>query len=98
MSKTILSHITPEKIKGKHLDYQMKLKISNTTEKVLKLHINIQSPKYDEAGKPVYVEDEDEEDQDINPHYEYFNAHLLDEEYLDSQPYHGEASDEEVKP
>ena len=61
------------------------------------MQINILSPKYDELGKPIFV-DEDEDEQDPNPHYEYFNAHLLDEEYLDSQPYLGEASDEEVKP
>ena len=79
--------MTPEKIKGEHLDSQMLLKISDTTEKVLSLQINILSPKYDDGGKPIYEDEELEEDEDDfnpDPHYEYFNAHLLDDEYLDT--------------
>ena len=47
MSKTIMSLKTPEKIKGRHLDDQTRLKISNKKEKVLSLQINITTPKYD---------------------------------------------------
>ena len=60
----------------------MRLKISNKKEKVLSLLINIQSPKYDDEGKPLYIE-ESEEDEDDNPHDGYFNMHLLDEDFLD---------------
>ena len=88
---------TPEHIRGQHLDDKMRLKISNKKEKVLSLQINIQSPRYDENGKPVYL-DESEDVYD-NPHHGYFNIDLLDEEYLDSQPYLGEGSEDgEPKP
>ena len=31
-----------------------------------------------------------EDEYDDNPHHDYFNMHLLDEDYLDTQPYLGE--------
>lgn len=82
MSQMIMNLKTPEKIKGEHIDDQMRLKISHKKEKVLSLQINILSPKYDELGKPIY-QDESEDEFD-NPHHGYFNMHLLDEDYLDT--------------
>lgn len=44
------------------------------------------SPKYDEKGNPIYEDEEeyDEEDENIDPHHEYFNSYLLDEDYLNT--------------
>lgn len=100
MSKTILSHFTPKQLERDILDPESNLKISDATEKVLNLQITIMSPKYDDKGNPIYEDEEeyDEDDDNLNPHHEYFNSHLLDEDYLDSQPYRGEEADEQVKP
>ena len=72
---------TPEKIKGKHIDDKLRLKISHKKEKVLSLQINIESPMYDDKGKPIFP-DEDSEDYE-DPHFGHFNMHLLDEDHLD---------------
>lgn len=76
----------------------MRLKISHKKEKVLSLEINIKSPKYDENGQPIYFSESD--DDEDNPHYGFFNMHLLDEDFLDQQPYLGEGVEytEEPKP
>ena len=71
------------------MDDKTRVKISNKKETILSLQINIQSPKYDDSGQPTYL-DESEDEYDDNPHHDYFNMHLLDEDYLDSQPYLGE--------
>lgn len=88
MSKTIMNLKTPDKIKGQHINDQLRLKISHKKEKVLSLQINIDSPVYDDKGRPIYPEDEEDDYED--PHQGHFNIHLLSERHLDKQPYLGE--------
>ena len=52
---------------------------------MLTLKVTIAKQMYNENGKAIYFEES--EDEDENPHASFFNMHLLDEEYLDSQPY-----------
>lgn len=62
-------------------------------KKVLKLEIEINQPEYDEDGQIIHHE---EEEEDVLDNFdEYFNAHLLDEEYLDQQSYKGSMTDNE---
>jgi len=90
MSKTFQNLKTPEHIMGRYLDAQMRLKMSHKKGNVLRLEINIMSPKYDAGGAPVIPEEEEEDEEDANPHSAHFNIHLLDEDYLNAQPYLGE--------
>ncbi len=75
---------------GRYLDAQVRLKMSHKKGNVLRLEINIMSPKYDAGGAPVIPEEEEEDEEDANPHSAHFNIHLLDEDYLNAQPYLGE--------
>lgn len=56
--------------------------------KLINLKIELNAPEYDYEGKLLHPEDdkssEEEEDEIDDKLAEYFNAHLLDEEYLDA--------------
>lgn len=80
MSKTFMNLKTPDKIKGQNLDDQTKFKISTKKEKVLSLQININTPRYDDQGQPIFPDDDSDDFEDF--HFGYFNMHLLDEEVL----------------
>ena len=79
---------TPEKIKNK----------------IINLKIELNAPAYGDDGKLLHPEDEESEkseDEEIDDKLaQYFSAHLLDEDLLNSQIYEGsmssyEGSDEE---
>ena len=57
--------------------------------KILSLEIDVVEPQYDSEGEQIH--NTEREDEDTPPHLDQiFNAHLLDEEYMNEQPYVGE--------
>lgn len=62
---------------------------------MLSLEIEVNEPQYDEEGQLVLEDEEDEEEPDAFDGV--FNAHLLEEEYLDGQSYQGSMTDEEAQ-
>ncbi len=93
MSKVISKLKTPKIYRGMEIDERMKKKIRRMRNKVLDLEIVVEVPQYDENGDPIMDEDEDDEFE----HSGIFNAHMLEDEYLDQQEYVGETftSDED---
>lgn len=84
MSELIKNQTTPKNIRGVQIDENQKLKYSNRKTKILNLEIDIELPEYDAEGQ-VIVPDEESDEIDA-PHLDgVFMAHLIDEEYLDSQ-------------
>jgi hypothetical protein len=82
---------TPEKIKNK----------------IINLKIELNAPAYGDDGKLLHPEDDESEkseDEEIDDKLaQYFNAHLLDEDLMNSQIYEGsmssyEGSDQEGVP
>lgn len=92
MSKLIKNTKTPKIVRGLEIDEHLKHKIRETKQKVLGLEIVVEDIEYDSQGKQIRNE-VDEDEEEYNDVFEgIFNAHLLDEEYLDQQPYEGETS------
>lgn len=62
-------------------------------KKALTLKIDLNAPKYTETGDLQNFSDEDPEDEE---HFiGIFNAHLLEDDYLDKQSYKGSMTDDE---
>mmetsp|Transcript_15904 Transcript_15904/g.26804 ORF Transcript_15904/g.26804 Transcript_15904/m.26804 type:complete len:202 (+) Transcript_15904:1-606(+) len=90
MSRLLINQKTPQIVRGIEVDDTMRQKIKQARQKVLGLNIVVEDPEYDEEGNPVI---KDYEDDDGLEHFDgIFNAHLLEEEYLDSQPYQGDVT------
>jgi hypothetical protein len=65
-------------------------------QKVLGLQIVVEAPEYDSEGKVIEMDsNEDSHDDRLDG---VFNHHLLEEEFLNAQPYTGDTyfSDEEL--
>ena len=97
MSELIKNQSTPKNIRGVEIDENQKLKYSNKKNRILNLEIEIDLPDYDPEGQ-LLVPDE-ESDEAYAPHLDgVFMAHLIDEEYLDSQMSLQEEEENALKP
>ena len=68
--------------------YAVQRIMEDRKSRVLQLQIDVVEPEYDNEGQPIHA---DMEDETTPPHMDQiFNAHLLDEEYMDAQRYTGE--------
>mmetsp|Transcript_38890 Transcript_38890/g.59103 ORF Transcript_38890/g.59103 Transcript_38890/m.59103 type:complete len:82 (+) Transcript_38890:1425-1670(+) len=80
MSKVISKLKTPKIYHGMEVDERMKKKIRRIRNKVLNLEIVVQENLYDENGDPIPEEDDESDDFE---HSGIFNAHMLEDDYLD---------------
>lgn len=71
----------------------LKSQTTPKAQKVLNLKIDVNQPEYDEEGQLIV---DSEEDEEAYENFEgIFNAHLLEDEYLDQQSYKGSMTDED---
>ena len=82
MSALLQRQSTPKNIRGVEIDADQKQKYSNRKDKILRMEIEIEEPTYDQDGQLIVTD----QNSDYAAHLDgVFMAHLLDEEYLDSQ-------------